>query len=278
METTKVTTAVSGAGGAVRPAPSPDGKSLAFVRRDGGETTLWVKDFAAGTERKIYGDLDRDVQETWAVTGVYPNMAWTPDSRNIVFWSGGKINIIASSGGKSDIIPFRITDTRPVANTAHPEIAVAPDQIETKMPRWASVSPNGQQVVFETLGKLWIKPISGGAPRQLVKGSENAFELWPSWSRDGRSIAFVNWTDEALGKVQVVPAGGGGARIVTNVAGHYGHAQFSPDGRTIVFEKREGGYLTAARAAVIMQVSTVLKLGRYAHAHQCRRHSAALWF
>src|SRR3546814_10059859 len=44
---------------------------------------LYVKDLASGVEKKIYDALDQDVQETWAVTGVYPNMSWTPDSRDI---------------------------------------------------------------------------------------------------------------------------------------------------------------------------------------------------
>jgi Tol biopolymer transport system component len=42
------TTAVSGAGGATRPTPSPDGTKLAFVRRDRNESKLYVKDLATG--------------------------------------------------------------------------------------------------------------------------------------------------------------------------------------------------------------------------------------
>ena len=58
-----------------------------------------MKDLASGEERKIYDALDQDVQETWAVTGVYPNMAWTPDSRSLVFWAGGKIRRVDADGG-----------------------------------------------------------------------------------------------------------------------------------------------------------------------------------
>ena len=83
-----------GPGGAVRPTPSPDGRWLAFVRREGGQSRLFVKDLRSGEERRIYDDLDQDLQETWAVHGVYPNMDWTPDSRAIVFWAGGKIRRI----------------------------------------------------------------------------------------------------------------------------------------------------------------------------------------
>src|SRR3712207_7352422 len=57
-------------------------------------TTLFrafVKDLRSGEERRVYDDLDQDLQETWAVHGVYPTMDWTPDSRSIVFWAGGRI-------------------------------------------------------------------------------------------------------------------------------------------------------------------------------------------
>ena len=241
----EVETAVSGAGGSVRPTPSRDGKRIAFVRREGSQTKLWVKDFATGVERVVYDALDRDVQETWAVTGVYPNMAWTADDRAILFWAGGKLRRVDPAGGAAMVIPFRITDTRAVIDATHPVVDVSPDRIQTKMPRWASVSPDGRQVVFETLGRLWIKPMAGGEARRLTRSTE--MELWPSWSRDGRQIVFVGWTDAGLGMVKIVAAGGGAARAVTTVAGHYSRPRFSPDAGTIVFEQTQGGGLTAAR-------------------------------
>jgi imidazolonepropionase-like amidohydrolase/Tol biopolymer transport system component len=247
LETGDVTTAVSGAGGSVRPAPSPDGKKIAFVRRERARSKLYVKDLASGEERKIYDDLDQDVQETWAVTGVYPNMAWTPDSRSVVFWAGGKLRRIDGNGGSASEIPFRVSDTRVVIDAIHPQVEVAPARFQTKMPRWASMSPDGRQVVFETLGKLWVKPASGGAARRLVKGNDEELELFPAWSRDGRTIVYVGWTDRGLGRIRTVASGGGTARQVTSQPGHYARPQFSPDGKSIVFEKGQGGFLTSAR-------------------------------
>jgi hypothetical protein len=74
-----------------------------------------VADYLRIKERKIYDNLDQDMQETWAVTGVYPNMGWTADSRDVVFWAGGKIKRIPASGGQAQVIPFRIQDDRVVA-------------------------------------------------------------------------------------------------------------------------------------------------------------------
>ncbi|WP_347302774.1 amidohydrolase family protein [Croceibacterium sp. TMG7-5b_MA50] len=238
-------TVVTGAGGAVRPTPSPDGKSIAFVRREATRSKLYVMDLDTGAERKIHDALDQDVQETWAVTGVYPNMAWLPDSSALVFWAGGHINRVDADGGNARVIPFSISDTRGVIDAPHPTIPVAPDRFTTAMPRFASVSPDGRQVVFESLGKLWLKPVAGGTPRRLTRGGDDGFELFPSWSRDGRQIVFVGWTDDGLGRLRTVAAGGGSPRDVTDRPGHYARPRFSPDGETIIFEQVDHGTLAA---------------------------------
>ena len=243
----EVTTVAAGPGGAVRPSPSPDGKKLAYVRREGTQSKLYVKDLASGAEKKLYDALDQDVQETWAVTGVYPNMSWTPDSQDVVFWAGGKLRRVSSAGGEARIIPFSISDDRVIIDATHPAVEVAPDSFETKMPRWAEVSPDGSTVVFETLGKLWIKPAAGGTARRLTAAKDNAFELWPSWSHDGKSIVFVRWTDAGLGEIHIVGRGGGSSRKITASPGHYAEPRFSPDGKLIAFEKRSGGGLRSER-------------------------------
>ncbi|MFC3712146.1 amidohydrolase family protein [Sphingoaurantiacus capsulatus] len=245
LDSGETSTIVSGNGGSVRPTPSPDGKRLAFVRRDAGKSKLYVRDLASGVETKVYDALDRDVQETWAVTGVYPNMAWTPDSRSIVFWAGGKLNRVDGDGGNARQIPFRVSDTRGTAVATHPQIEVSPDRFTTKMTRFAEVSPDGRQVVFESLGKLWVKPMAGGAPKRLTSGGGDGFELFPSWSRDGRTLVYVDWTDRGLGRLRTVAASGGKPRDVTSQPGHYARPSFSPDGRTIVFERGSGGRITA---------------------------------
>ena len=246
IDTGEVTTAVGGYGGAVRPTPSPDGKKLAFVRRDKDQTQLWVKDLQTGEERMIYGALDLDMQETWAVYGVYPMMDWMPDSSALVVWAGGKLQRVSADGSGAREIPFRINDTRKVASAPHPVIDVAPESFTAKIPRFASVSPDGRTVVFESLGKLYVKPVGSEAlPERLISGGGDSLELWPTWSRDGRRIAFVRWTDDGLGRIVTVDGRGRGERIVTQQQGHYALPQFSPDRNTIVFEKRGGGYLTS---------------------------------
>ncbi len=243
MATGEIETAVSGAGGSVRPAPSPDGRYMAFVRRERAKSKLYLKDLRSGAERKIYDDLDQDLQEVWAVHGVYPNMDWTPDSKSLVFWAGGKIRKLNVASGASSVIPFSVNDTRAVIDPPRPSVDVAPATFKTTMPRFASVSPDGRTVVFESLGKLYTKALPNGAPKRLTR-SGNDRELFPSWSRDGRRIVYVSWNDQNLGTIRIVNAGGGSGKAVTREPGHYRRPRLSPDGQTIVFEKGSGGYLT----------------------------------
>lgn len=246
LETGEVESIVTGAGGSVRPSPSPDGKMIAFVRRERTRSKLYVKDLATGDERKLYDALDQDVQETWAVSGVYPNMDWTPDSKSIVFWAGGKIRKLDLTSSRVAEIPFHVNDTRDMIDAPRPLVAIAPAQFDTKMPRGVAVSPDGRTVLFETLGKLWIKSMTGGSPKRLTKSGDE-MEAYPSWSRDGKSIVYVSWTDTGLGQIRIVGAGGGAARTLTRIGGLYSRPRFSPDARIIVFEKGQGGFLTAGR-------------------------------
>ena len=240
--TGEVSTAVQGAGGATRPTPSPDGKKLAFVRRERNQSKLYVKDLESGQLTKLYDALDPDQQETWAVNGLYPSMDWTPDSRTVVFWAGGKIRRV-DMAGQASVIPFRVNDTRVVIDPPQPKTAVAPDSFRTRMPRFVSVSPDNKRVVFESLGKLYVKQLPNGAPARLTQTRGQEMELFPSWSRDGQRLVYVEWTDAGLGHIRTVAANGGSAKVVTSDPGHYRRPRFSPDSQTIVFEKGRGGYL-----------------------------------
>jgi imidazolonepropionase-like amidohydrolase/Tol biopolymer transport system component len=236
-----------GPGGAVRPTPSPDGRWLAFVQRVGGRSRLFVKDLRSGEERRIYDELDQDLQETWAVHGVYPNMDWTPDSNTLVFWAGGRIRRINVDGSGLAEIPFQVADSRPVIDPPRPMVDVAPASFTTRMPRFAAVSPDGRQVVFETLGRLYVRDVAGGGAARPLTAADGDFQLFPSWSRDGRRIAFVSWNDQRLGEIRTVAADGSDVRAVTQQPGHYRRPRFSPDGATLVYEASGSGGLTSDR-------------------------------
>ena len=194
-ETGDIVSVVTGPGGACRPTPSPDGKSLAFVRRVRYRTTLFVMDLASGAARPVWDGLERDMQETWAIHGVYPAMAWTSDGKELVLWARGKlwrvaVNDTDAKGGAPREIPFHVKDQRTVFDAVHFPVEVAPESFDVKLLRWVRVAPAGDLVVYQALGRRWARPLPDGAPRRLTK-SENVFEFFPALSPDGKWVAFV---------------------------------------------------------------------------------------
>jgi len=227
---------VSGAGGAIRPTPAPDGRSLLFVRRKGLTTALMLHDVESGAERVLYDGLDRDMQETWAVHGVYPGMAWTPDSAAVVFWAGGKIRRTEIASAETTVIPFRVRDERELRAPVRYPVEVHPERFRTRMLRWVTVAPDGTEVVFQALGHLWIRSLPDGEARRLT-ADDDMFEQHPSFSRDGRSIVYTTWNDRELGAVRVVARAGGASRVVTERPGHYVEPIFTPSGDQIVYRR-----------------------------------------
>lgn len=243
----RVEVLIGGAGGAARPTPSHDGKLLAYVRRvgatasDQGGTTLYVRELASGQERPVARGLDRDNQETWAIHGVYPAMAFTPDDKAIVYWAGGKLNRVELASGKTTPIEFHVKTTRKVAPAVRFPVKVAPAEFPVKMTRWPTTSPDGKTVVFQALGKLYVKTLPDGQPKRLTTQEEHV-ELYPTFSRDGKTIVYTTWDDQAFGSVRAISAKGGKSRVLTQEPGHYIEPAVAPDGKTVVYRKVAGGY------------------------------------
>ncbi len=238
-ETGERETFLRGAGGAVRPQMSPDGNTLAFIRRVGLKSVLFVHDMRTGRDRQLFDRLDHDQQEAWAIFGTYPHFAWMPDGREIVIWAEGKLWRVNVASGEAVNIPFRAQVNQTVAEAVRFRQDVAPDRFDVRMLRDVSVSPDQRKVVYTALGKLWVRSLPDGTPRRLTR-EEQGWELFPSWSPDGGSIVYATWSDVDQGAIRTVRVDGRGGRRITGTPGHYVEPSFSRDGRQIVF-RRVGG-------------------------------------
>lgn len=235
-ETSKV---VGGPGGAVRPTPSPDSRYIAYVKRVRAQSRLFIMDLDNGIETMLVDDIDQDVQETWAVQGVYPNMDWTPDSKQIVYWAHGKLWRVGLKGDAPVNIPFHVSDTRSIYPAPEVAVEVAPKNFKTKMVRFATPSPNGKSVVFESLGQLFIKH-GDSKPKALTREENTGFAYSPVWSPDGNHIYFINWTDESLSTIFRISSRGGKAKQLNTEKGQYAGLSISRDGKTLAYEKLQG--------------------------------------
>jgi len=243
LETGEIETVISGHGGAVRPTPSPDGRYLAYVARDDFQSKLYLFDLETGERKEIFGNLSRDMQETWAIHGVYPAMGWTDDSDHIVFYAQGKIHQLNVNSGEVENLPFRVSTTKQVQETVRTAQNIDTDTFPVRMLRSTQVSPKGEQVIYEALGYLYVKDLPNGTPRRLTDRTDR-FEQFPSYSRDGRSLVYTTWDDQEQGQVIVRNLRNGREQVLATGMGKFIEPVFSPDGNAVVYRKISGGYLT----------------------------------
>lgn len=234
---------ISGVGGSIVATPSPNGKQIAFIRRIRNKTALFIKDLDTGLEKPIFTELERDMQEGFGSEGYYAYFDWTPDSENIVFWTGGKFHKLSLKDNSVKNIPVRVKATMKYADAVRFPVEVAPDNFNVKLVRWAQKSPDKKSILFQALGKLYVKDIASGKTTRLTKQNDHD-EYYPRYSNDGKSIVYTTWNDQTLGTIKLISAKGGDeGKTISNMSGRYTEPDFSTDGKMVVYSKFNGGFL-----------------------------------
>ena len=137
------------------PRLSPDGRYVAFDGTDaGGRRQIFVRGLDEITPRPVPG-----------TEGVNARPIWSPDSRQIAFFQGGKLKRVDVAGGPPQVV----CDSSAGAD--------------------GSWSPEGT-ILFDGRGSdpLWSVRASGGVPRVeiAVNGKDVRGVLWPEFLPDGR--------------------------------------------------------------------------------------------
>ncbi len=144
------------------------------------------------------------------------------------------------------IVPIFIFVFRPRPTEAiRPAAAAGPLTAYQGFENASSLSPDGSQVAFSWNGPtldnfdIYVKLVGPGEPIPVTK--DPARDDNPSWSPDGKLIAFERFTAPDRADVYVVPALGGGERKVAvdvisesrfeMLNGSSGSLSWSPDGK-----------------------------------------------
>ncbi|MGB3049317.1 amidohydrolase family protein, partial [Dokdonella sp.] len=239
----EIETVIATPGGAVRPEPSPDGKSLAFVKRVREKTVLEKVDLDSGEVKTIWDGLSHDMQEAWAIFGPYPNYAWTPDSQALVIWAKGKLWRVDANTGAHAEIPFSADVEQTVAEPLRFEQRIGDGAFKPKMIRDAATSPDGKTLVFHALGHLWLKALPNGKPSRLGSDDDH-YEYQPSFSADGKKMLYTTWSDADQGRIVEHDFAARTSRVLTPKPGFYYGPRYSNDGSRIVYAKTSGSSLT----------------------------------
>ncbi|WP_295772834.1 amidohydrolase family protein [uncultured Mucilaginibacter sp.] len=236
--TGQIETVTGGSGGACRPQISPDGKLMAFVKRNRLKSVLYIHNLASGEEFPVYDNLSHDQQETWAIFGTYPNFNWTPDNLHIIFYAKGKIWNLDILTLNVVNVPFEVTSQQTITEALHFPQRVFQDEVNVKMIRQLTTSPDGKKVAFNAAGYIYIKDLPSGKPERISATPE--FEYEPSFSADGRQLVYTTWSDELKGSVNLVDLYTKHITRLTTERGFYYSPRFNNKGDKVVYRKGEG--------------------------------------
>lgn len=197
------------------PDVSPDGTQIVWASdRDGGRLHLYVMDIDGSNVRQLTFD-----------EGGGNSPRWSPDGKKIAFTRGGSILLVDVEGGEPEVI-YKGQDP---ATAAPCEAGGFPGG-------W---SPDGQRITYYAasvtrgIGQVCTVDVDGSHVTVVV-GEPPVYNVEPTWSRDGRYLAFrsirggnhdVYTYDFETGKV----------RRLTDHPDLDIEPNWSPDGEWIVF-------------------------------------------
>lgn len=179
-------------GSAFTPVISPDGKWMVYGTRYEEQTGLVLRNRNTGDEKWLAYPVQRDEQESIATMGVLPGMTFTPDSKKFLTSYNGKIYSIDIESGSEVEISFEADihlEMGPEVFFKYP-ISDEKEMVATQI-RDAEPSPNGEQLAFTVLDKLYVQDLPDGTPRRVT--NSDRVEAHPSWSPDGKWIVYATF-------------------------------------------------------------------------------------
>ena len=231
------TSLTAGAGGAFRPITSRDGRWLVYATRTGPRTALRIRDLQTQEDRWLVAEIQRDDADGYAPNDVLPGYAFTPDSRAVVFYGGGKIKRVEVDSRIVSVIPFSADVEVGMGERLMVPLRAADGPLVVTQLLSVSESPDSKRIAFSAVGKVFTASREGntiGTPRRLTKGSSR--EYFPAFSPNGEWVAYVTWSDSAGGALWKARADGTGqpTRLTTD-NGRTTRPDWSPDGERIVY-------------------------------------------
>ena len=245
------------------PAMSPDGTTVAFTRRRGSVSRVWLLDVKTETQALLTGDGPGEGSVPSQTDQRSP--AWNAADSMVYFvadhnglpavwkaprWPGSSAALVIDDAQEPAVSPDGTTlafvrpnadgadriwvASLPGANDARMVTGDGPEfgLWEHREPAW---SPDGRRICYRGQRDLFIVPAEGreaGPPSRLTK--DDARDEAPVWSGDGRLVYFSSYRSNTTA-LWAVRVSGGVVKRVTNGVGPEAHPTLSDDGATLVY-------------------------------------------
>lgn len=221
-------------GTGMRPQVSPDNHYLVYGRSNGSYVGMMLRDLRTDEEKWLVPKAMRPL--SWWYAGwqrdLLPGSAFTADSKSFITSDGGLLWRIDLETGHKREIPFEADVEQQLGPPVWKEFTLDDKSVKVRLVSDPALSPDGKHVAFSALDKIWVMDLPAGIPRRLTHSHFGEFH--PSWSPNGRTIAYATWSDETGGAVYQNAADGlGEPHPLTTDHAHYAGVTYAPDGSRI---------------------------------------------
>ncbi len=205
------------------PSSSPVGKRIAYAT-DEVDFDLVLLNSDDGTARPFLSTARNEFAPIWSLLG--DQLAFITDrSGSLEIWT-------RSRDGQFERPVVRSTDFGSSRTESMGSVAFSPD---------------GRTLAYQRSGdgafEVWLSPVSGGAPVRLIDSppGSDPYQDSPSWSPDNSWVAYTETNLNGIGQLlKKVRVGTSDIVQLTDKVAAYSQARWSPDGRWILCQKRDG--------------------------------------
>ncbi|MDE1937908.1 MAG: PD40 domain-containing protein [Alphaproteobacteria bacterium] len=203
-------------------APMWVGRKIYFLsdRDSNRRENIWVYDLDSKEFKEVTHFTDYDID--------FPSLG----DNGIVFQQGGSLWVLDLPSEQLHQLDVTVPDDGTRTGPRYVEAAKFIRDADTAGQTDYALAPNGKRVLFTARGDLFTVPAEHGATRDLTDTS-NADEDHPSWSPDGKTVAYTTDIDGEQ-EIAIRPADGGAEKLVTHVkTGFFYTPMWSPDGKRL---------------------------------------------